>query len=186
MQNSSRLRIITAMSMHIAILAFVASFTAITGWLIIRAPAKQTADHAEIQPPTPTPPPTGNEVIQESEPASDEVIALSDSAQSVRSMLNETIIPDIDLDNATLEEAMDHLRLLARENDPQLNLSFIIRRPRISSTDSLSPEMILSDKHQITIYEKNITLTKALNLICLKGNYRWKNTEHGILLTPLN
>jgi len=176
------------MSMHIAILAFVTSFAAITGWLVNREPADHSADHSQTLPPVPTSPPTGNESILESEPASDEVIALSDTERLIRSMLNELVIPIMDLDNATLEEAIDNvLGLQPRELDPQQRtLSYIIRRPRTFSTDPLDPEISLSYQQPITIYEKNITLTKALNLICLKTHYRWEITDHGILLTPLD
>ncbi len=175
------------MSMHIAILAFVASFAAITGWLIIRAPADHSADHAEALAPEPTSPPAENKSIQESEPASDEVIALSDTERLIRSMLNKLVIPVIDLENAPLEEALNVLALEIRELDPQQKtLRFIIKQPQDISTDSLEPEVTLPDPQQITIYEENITPTKALNLICEMANCRWEITDHSITLTYLN
>lgn len=187
MQNSYRLSIINPMSMQIAILVFVTSFAAITGWLINRAPADHSADHTEKQPATPTSPPTGNEIIQESEPAVDEVIALSDTERSVRSILNNLVIPVVDLDKATLEEAIDFLRQQMQELDPQQrSFSCIIKHPQISSTDPLDPEVILPDRPPITIYEENISLTKSLHLICKEVNCRWEIAEHGIILTPLD
>ena len=95
-------------------------------------------------------------------------------ADQVTKYLESIVIPKIRFEDATVEEAIDFLRIRAIELDPAHNdqekkgVSFIIRRPRLKKTDSgqasgfnpgdLSP----ADMPRLTITLNNATLRAVL------------------------
>lgn len=192
MQNEMMLRILTTMTMRIAITIFLLSFAVITGWLMNREPAEHvTTAHASTQEAKPKTSSTATHPTEEvTQP--DDVIALSDKERSVHNHLKQTIIPLIDMEKVSLEEAIDFFCLRLREIEPTADstvtgLSFVIRNPRLINAGALDVDTAPIGRPQttITLSEMDITAKQALNLICAQAGYRWQITEQAIELTPL-
>jgi len=111
--------------------------------------------------------------------------------------LNNIIIPLVDFDNTTVEEALDFLRLRAREIDPDGSINFIIRKPSISGDTSpdLGEDDSLAggggsapDPSTLRINElklRDVPLGTVLQYICDATRLRYKLDEHSVVLLPL-
>lgn len=195
MQNPRILRIVVDMTMRIAIIAFVVSFAVITGWLIKREPAAntmaETAPSLDVGKKAVATAPKPDDIDTPSE----QPIALSDTERLVRTHLNQIVIPTIDLENVSVEEAIDFFRLRVRELYPTgdstvRGMSFVIRKPSIDGNgeEPLDTEIASREPEHSTIdiLAHNITAKNALDMICEKAGYRWGITEYCIELTPLD
>lgn len=184
------------MTIRVAMLIFLATFAAITGWLVLRS---KPADIVVTQsPPVPTSSQDRSKeqtkTAEKEETSRDEVVAISDAERAIRDHLNQVVIPSIDFENISIEEAMDFLRLRTREIEPTgestlRGISFVVRKPAISShgDEGLDAEPSPPDQGRlISVQAENITMSKALDLICEKGGYRWSLEDHHIILTPIS
>ncbi len=183
------------MTIRIAMLIFVVSFAAITGWLVTREPA----DNGIAQnPPAPEAAVQNNQepIAQEktSEPER-EVIAISDAERYIKDKLSRIRIPLVEFENTSVEEAMDYIRLRSRELDPaaeesRKGISFIIRKPPIHSDDASTLDTDLdAPPHPIPTVTgrlENKSITEVLDFICEQAGCRWQITNHGILIAPLD
>lgn len=110
--------------------------------------------------------------------------------------LNSIVIPLVDFDNTTVEEALDFLRLRAREIDPDgTGLNFIIRKPTLvgggadEGDDTLDGDDGGSSPASLRIKElklRNVPLGTALQYICDATRLRYKLDEHSVVLLPLD
>jgi len=114
--------------------------------------------------------------------------------------LNSIMIPLVDFDNTTVEEALDFLRLRARELDPDANLNFIIRKPRVTGAgggavdggdglDADAAPTVGSNIGTMRIDElklRDVPLGTVLQYICDKTRLRYKLDEHSVILLPLD
>lgn len=181
------------MTMRIAILIFLVSFAVITGWLMNREPAEHvTTDPTPSQGLDPKEP-NKAAVSAEEVARPDEVIALSDAERGVHKRLKRTIIPLIDMERVSLDEAIDFFRLRLQEIGPAgdstvSGLSFVIRNPRLLKDDAVDTAAAPMGQPQptITLSETDITAQQALNLICEQAGYRWQITGDAIELNPLD
>lgn len=158
-----------------ACLVFLLAFSGVTGWLLLREPAEVTV--------------TGTGDVASAQPDQREIgktpaVALSDYHSPVRQALDSTEIPLLDLNDTTLEEAVDFLRLRSRELNSAAGLSFRIIRP---ATDE-APHVLDTDRSStdplINIYEENISFADALDLICNKTDHHWEINDHHVLILP--
>lgn len=132
-------------------------------------------------------------------PATRRLTARQGIHRSVREKLDRTVIPLVRFDNTSVEEALDYLRLRARELDPEPDdarkgLGFVIRRPVRPVTEtkndgSLDPgDTTLPGEMAMTIRSlnaRNITLRQALDLICEEAQLVWEISPEGrIVLQP--
>lgn len=110
--------------------------------------------------------------------------------------LNNIVIPLVDFDNTTVEEALDFLRLRAREIDPDGSINFIIRKPSLTGgsssdegDDSLSGAADAgADPGSLRIRElklRDVPLGTVLQYICDATRLRYKLDEHSVILLPL-
>ncbi len=125
--------------------------------------------------------------------------------QYLQQKLNNIIIPLVNFDNTTVEEALDFLRLRAREIDPEPDetrkgLNFIIRKPSMASADAGSDgdDALAADDDTsasggnigtLRIDElklRNVPLGTVLQYICDKTRLRYKLDEHSVILLPLD
>ncbi len=181
------------MTMRIAILTFLVSFAVITGWLMNREPAEHVATEPAPTQGLGSKASSTATVSAEEVPRPDEVIALSDAERSVHKHLKQTIIPLIDMEKVSLDEAIDFFRLRLQEIGPAgdntvSGLSFVIRNPRLlhgSGVDTAAAPMG-QPQPTITLSETDITAQQALNLICEQAGYRWQITGDAIELNPLD
>lgn len=106
--------------------------------------------------------------------------------------LKNIIIPVIDFEDTTLEEAIDYLRtrtveLDTLELDPSMKgLNFVIRHPTSTSKDD---ELFgdFTDPSRIKIPElrlRNIPINEVLNYICQATRMRWSSDEFAIVIKP--
>jgi general secretion pathway protein D len=122
--------------------------------------------------------------------------------QYLQQKLNNIIIPLVDFDNTTVEEALDFLRLRAREidteaDDARKGLNFIIRKPGASgggtgggaaALDADAAPAAGGDIGTMRIDElklRNVPLGTVLQYICDKTRLRFKLDEHSVILLPL-
>ena len=111
--------------------------------------------------------------------------------------LKNTIIPVIDFENTSVEEAIDFLRVRASEMDTseldpaKKGLNFVIRKPRASASDAAldagdglgstaDPGSLRIDQLQL----RNVPLAEALRYICEKTKLRYKIDDYAITLVP--
>lgn len=110
--------------------------------------------------------------------------------------LNEIIIPVVDFDNTSVEEALDFLRLRAREIDTDgTGLNFIIRKPSLNTEggddlggDSLDDGGGAVNPGALRIKElklRDVPLGTVLQYICDATRLRYKLDEHSVVLLPL-
>ncbi|MCW1923315.1 hypothetical protein OKA05_12190 [Luteolibacter arcticus] len=113
--------------------------------------------------------------------------------------LRNIIIPQIDFENTSVEEAIDFLRVRASELDTseldasKKGISFVIRKPRVSAADpGLDPDMaeglgVAADPGALRIDQlqlRNVPLSEALRYICEKTKLRYKVDDYAVTLVP--
>ena len=127
----------------------------------------------------------------------------STGVQYIQQKLNNIIIPLVNFDNTTVEEALDYIRLRARELDtePDENrkgINFIIRKPSITGAggddiddveDALAadsePASNISSLRIDELKLRNVPLGTVLQYICDKTRLRYKLDEYSVILLPL-
>lgn len=106
--------------------------------------------------------------------------------------LNRIIIPRIDFEDTTVEEAIDFLRMRAVESDTneldpsRKGMGFVIRRPRVSGEID-SSVFAGGDPGSLRIKQlrlKNVPLGVALKYICDQTKLRYKIDDNRITLAP--
>lgn len=121
--------------------------------------------------------------------------------QYLQQKLNNIIIPLVDFDNTTVQEALDFLRLRAREIDPEPDenrkgLNFIIRKPGVSGAPAGDAGAALDADAAVgggnieglridELKLRNVPLGTVLQYICDKTRLRYKLDEHSVILLPL-
>ena len=121
--------------------------------------------------------------------------------QYLQQKLNNIIIPLVDFENTTVEEALDFLRLRARELDPEPDeskkgLNFIIRKPRVAgdtggggAADLSADAGVVSNPGALRIKElklRNVPLGRVLQYIVDATRLRFKLDEHSVVLLPVD
>ena len=110
----------------------------------------------------------------------------------ITNKLQHIIIPRIDFEDTTIEEAIDFLRLRATELDTleldpsRKGIGFVIRRPRHQS-GALGLDSAAGDPGSIRIRElklKNVPLAVALKYVCDAAKLRYDIDDYAITLTP--
>jgi len=124
---------------------------------------------------------------------------VGDGATTIAAKLNQIIIPKINLNNSTVEEAIEFLRLRSVELDPEgIGINFVIRAPKVldetgAETDAGAaglddgglggggnPNAILIDNLDLT----NVPIRVALQYICDAARLRYKVDEFAVTLLP--
>ena len=110
--------------------------------------------------------------------------------------LRRIIIPKIDFEDTTVEEAIDFLRLRAAELDSleldpaKKGIEFVIRRPRFSSNESdrgMEPGLGVSDPGALRIKDlklRNVPFSVALKYVCDMTKLRYKVDDYAITIVP--
>ena len=104
--------------------------------------------------------------------------------------LRRTIIPRIDFEDTTVEEAIQFLRMRAAEMDTteldpsKKGINFVIRRPRETSAAPNEPG---GDPGSLRVKElrlRNVPLATALKYICDQTKLRYKIDDYAVTLVP--
>lgn len=126
----------------------------------------------------------------------------STGVQYIQQKLNTINIPLVNFDNTTLQEALDYLRLRARELDPEPDesrkgINFIIRKPStVGAGGDAGADDLAADAEPIAggnletlrideLKLRNVPLGTVLQYICDKTRLRYKLDEHSVILLPL-
>lgn len=128
----------------------------------------------------------------------------SDGVAAITNKLRSIIIPRIDFEDRTVEEAIDFLRQRADELDPteldpaKKGVNLVIRRPTTSSIGVGEPAAGADaggglmdgggDLGSLRIDElrlRNVPLAVALKYICDKTNLRYKVDDFAVTLVPI-
>ncbi|MEO5916185.1 MAG: Amuc_1098 family type IV pilus outer membrane protein [Luteolibacter sp.] len=131
---------------------------------------------------------------------------ITDGVAYITEKLRRIVVPRIDFEDTTVEEAIDFLRLRASELDTteldptKKGVNFVIRRPRPSAvgaadagTDPAAPgaEASLpgpaSDPGALRVHElrlRNVPLAVALKYICDQTKLRYKVDDFAVTLVP--
>ena len=128
-----------------------------------------------------------------------------DRERSIIAKLNQIIIPDVKLNNITVEEAVEFLRLRSIELDntvideSQKGINFVVRTPKTLGEDggaagddealdggdgfgdATDPNAILIKNLEL----KNVPLRVALQYICDEAKLRYKVDEFAVTLLPI-
>jgi hypothetical protein len=106
----------------------------------------------------------------------------TEAARRVREKLDSIIIPNIDFDDTSFEEAIDFLRIRAAELDPHPDSlpHDAIKLPESTSNGDIGARRIL------TFSEKNISMWKVLKRIASDCRMKIKSTDEGIELIPIS
>jgi general secretion pathway protein D len=117
----------------------------------------------------------------------------SEGVAYINDKLRTIIIPRIDFEDTTVEEAIDFLRLRAseldlRELDPaKKGVNFVIRRPKSSSLGGGEGGLLGNDPGAARIDElrlRNVPISVALKYICEKTKLRYKVDDFAVTLVP--
>lgn len=123
----------------------------------------------------------------------------SDGVATITAKLRDIIIPRIDFEDRTVEEAIDYLRLRAAELDTKeldpakKGVNLVVRRPTTNSLGGgAAPEGDGfgggGDLGALRIDElrlRNVPLSVALKYICDKTNLRYKVDDFAVTLVPI-
>jgi hypothetical protein len=126
----------------------------------------------------------------------------SSGVSYITQKMRTIVIPEINFENVTVEEAVDFLRQKAAELDTyeldpaKKGVNFIIRRPRPAASapaaDGSAPSDALAfaqDPGTIVIPQlriRNVPLQIALQYICDAGKLRFVTDDFSVTLTPQN
>jgi hypothetical protein len=114
------------------------------------------------------------------------------------SKLKSIIIPNIDFEDTSVEEAIDFLRMRAAELDTmeldpaKKGMNFVIRRPRVSGDEGLDADAggvlgAAQDPGRLRIKElrlRNVPIAEALKYITEATKLRYKIDEYAVTLVP--
>ena len=127
---------------------------------------------------------------------------ISSGVAYITEKLKRIVIPRIDFDDTTVEEAIDFLRLRAAELDTmeldptKKGVNFVIRRPRVAAPEAadagLEPAgdaLLLGSTDPGTLRVKelrirNVPLAVALRYICDQTKLRYKVDDFAVTLVP--
>jgi general secretion pathway protein D len=104
---------------------------------------------------------------------------------SVRNKLDRIIIPKVNLDQTTLDEALDFLRIRAGENDTleldptRKGVNFAVN---LGSADSLAAQKIKAAR--ITLQLSNVPLSQVLKYICDVTQTAYTTDDFSVIITP--
>ena len=99
--------------------------------------------------------------------------------------LKTIVIPVVKFENTSVEEAVDFIRLRAKEldtaeKDPtKQGVNFVIRKPRTGDTSAPDP-----GKARVTLELKNATILSVLTGIAKQANLRFKVDEFAVTFLP--
>lgn len=122
--------------------------------------------------------------------------AIGIGEQTITAKLNQIILPDLTLNNVTVEEAVEYLRLRSVEYDntttdpSKKGINFVVQTPTVVDEDGgvdedegfggADPNATIIDNLNI----KNIPLRVALQYICDQAGLRFNVDEYAVTLLP--
>lgn len=182
---------VSGMTIRVAMLLFVVSFAAITGWLVARKPAGSGI--AQTPPAPNIAERAGRDAAprENSAPMAD-VVAISNEEQDLKHTLHSVTIPRIDIHDETLEDALAlvGLRLRELESTRLSSLHFIVRHPPRHGADLVgdggidTPPAAALDTPKVTLTAEDISVAAAITSICAQTGHLWGIEDSTLVLYP--
>jgi hypothetical protein len=122
-----------------------------------------------------------------------ELPSSSPRAAEIHKNLNRTMIPTVDLENVSLEEALKVWAELSRENHPlHFDFKHVISYPMTYSkqttaqggTHTAATAVPPRSPPKVTVRRKNITSGHLLDEICHQANFVWTIMGRVIVIKP--
>jgi hypothetical protein len=119
---------------------------------------------------------------------------LTGSSSYLIQKLRDIVIPVIDFEDTSLEEAIDFLSIRTRELDrgeldhTKKGVNFVIRRPRVADAGLDANLGGAADIGALRIDQltlRNVPLAEALRYICDKLKLRYKVDEYAVVIAPV-
>ena len=114
------------------------------------------------------------------------IVEEQDRVQEVyANKLRQIIVPIVDLQNASLSEAYEMIRIWSKEydeyslDDTQKGVNFVLN---IGSNDSKWAQAIR--QKQVTLNLRNVPLTTILDFVSKSTGTQWRYEDHAVVVTP--
>ena len=112
-----------------------------------------------------------------------ELRSVSPMAERVHKALDETVIPEVDLENVTVQDALNIWSTESRTYHPQhFKFEHIISYPMVFTQGTAKPVAAAQSFLKVTVRRKNITSKRLLDEICQQANLTWTITGRVILI----
>ena len=114
-----------------------------------------------------------------------ELPSSSPRAAEIQKNLNQTVIRSVDLENASLENALKVWTELSRQSHPlHFDFRHVISYPMTYSKQSAAPGGVRTAVPKVTVRRKNITSAHLLDEICHQANFVWVIMGRVIVVKP--
>lgn len=122
-----------------------------------------------------------------------ELQSSSPRAEEIRTAMNQTVIPEIDLDNVSAEDALNVWSLDSRTYHPQhfkfqhivsYPVSYSVQPTGQGSRRTVAASASLANAPKVTVRRKHITSKRLLDEICRQANLTWTIAGRVILIRP--
>jgi|SRR5579871_4973199 len=120
-----------------------------------------------------------------------ELPSSSPRAEQIHEALNQTVIPFVDLENVSIEDALKFWSEKSRELHPlHFQFKYVIQYPMVYTSGSSingGPTVTANPvrmKTSVTVHRKNITSERLLDEICGQANFQWRIMGRVIVVKP--
>jgi hypothetical protein len=126
-------------------------------------------------------------------PERNELPSSSPRAADIQKSLDQTVIPEIDLESVSLEDALKTWHALSRDNHPQhFDFRYAISHPVTFSSQPIQqggaqgtpPPVSAPTPARITVRRKHITSARLLDEICQQSGMSWLIMGRVIVVRP--
>lgn len=114
-----------------------------------------------------------------------EVASSSPRAKEIHKALNQTVIPEVDLEHVTAVEALNVWSELSRTYHPlHFKFQHVVSYPVTFAQGAAKPVAAPRNFPGVTVRRKNITSKHLLDEICHQSNLEWTIAGRVILIKP--
>ncbi|HUI05816.1 MAG TPA: STN domain-containing protein [Verrucomicrobiae bacterium] len=106
-------------------------------------------------------------------------------ADRIHRALNQTVIPEVDLESVSAVEALNVWSELSRTYHPQhFKFQHVVAYPVTFTQGTTGASASVPKAPKVTVRRKNITAKRLLDEICRQANLKWTITGRVIVIKP--
>jgi hypothetical protein len=122
-----------------------------------------------------------------------ELPSSSPRAAEIEKALNQTVLPEVDLENVALQDAVRIWSESSRTHHPQhfdfrhmisYPMTLSMQQGKQNASHSVSSAVSTPKPAKITVHRKNITSRRLLDEICQQSNFVWTILGRVIVIRP--
>jgi len=114
-----------------------------------------------------------------------ELPSSSPRANEIHKALNETVIPEVDLEKVSADQALRIWSDLSRQHHPlHFKFQYIWSSPVMSAQGTPQAAATPQDLPKVTVRRRNVTSKRLLDEICGEANLQWTIAGRVILVKP--